>query len=139
MLKQEFEQITGWEVTCKDYYEIIEPLYMATNMTKQDFAQVLNRKRFDQKYIKAQYEKQLLKEMKELAKEMKALCGQSTAFEKYEAMRVKALEYSKKYPLPLTTPDFETAKGYCNYTYVTALVYYDTKDWHVVKRINLID
>lgn len=49
MTKQEFEKIAGYEVTLKDYTEIIEPMYMSTNLNKQDFVKTINKKTFQRK------------------------------------------------------------------------------------------
>lgn len=46
MMKHEFEEIAGYEVTTEDYNNIIEPMYMATNLTKQEFVKTINKKRF---------------------------------------------------------------------------------------------
>lgn len=37
MLQQEFEQLTGMEVTTEIYNNLIDPMYMSTKMDKQDF------------------------------------------------------------------------------------------------------
>lgn len=46
MMKHEFEALAGYEVSREDYDNIIEPMYLATNLTKQEFVQTLNKKRF---------------------------------------------------------------------------------------------
>lgn len=46
MMHKEFEQIAGIEVTYEDYTNIIEPMYMALNLTKQEFVKTLNLKFF---------------------------------------------------------------------------------------------
>jgi hypothetical protein len=46
MMKHEFERIAGYKVTVEDYENIIEPMYMATNLSKEDFAKTLNKKFF---------------------------------------------------------------------------------------------
>lgn len=46
MMKHEFEEIAGYEVTTEDYEKIIEPMYMATNLTKQEFVKTISKKRF---------------------------------------------------------------------------------------------
>lgn len=46
MYKQEFESLAGYRVTDSDYFGIIEPMYMATNLSKVDFVACLDRKRF---------------------------------------------------------------------------------------------
>lgn len=45
MLKYEFENISGIEVTDKDY-ELIEKMYNATDLDKRDFIKLLNLKAF---------------------------------------------------------------------------------------------
>lgn len=46
MMKHEFETLAGYEVSTEDYNNIIEPMYMATNMTKQEFVKTISKKRF---------------------------------------------------------------------------------------------
>lgn len=48
-MKHEFEQIAGYEVSNETYDTIIEPMYMATAMSKQDFIKTLNRKALEYK------------------------------------------------------------------------------------------
>lgn len=44
MMKQEFERLAKIEVTEETYTKIIEPMYMATELSKQDFINLLNLK-----------------------------------------------------------------------------------------------
>lgn len=46
MMKHEFEELAKIRVTSADYDNIIEPMYMATNMSKADFIKTLNLKFF---------------------------------------------------------------------------------------------
>ena len=46
MMHKEFELIAGIEVTYEDYTKIIEPMYMAANLSKQEFVKTLNLKFF---------------------------------------------------------------------------------------------
>lgn len=46
MMKHEFERIAGYEVSAEDYNNIIEPMYMATNLSKEDFVKTISKKRF---------------------------------------------------------------------------------------------
>ena len=46
MMHKEFEEISGCEVSYEDYTNIIEPMYMATNMSKYEFVKTLNLKFF---------------------------------------------------------------------------------------------
>jgi hypothetical protein len=53
MMQHEFEALAGYRVTTDDYNNIIEPMYMATNMTKADFIKTLDRKFFTGRVPKA--------------------------------------------------------------------------------------
>lgn len=50
MMKQEFERLAGYEVSAEDYNNIIEPMYMATDLSKQEFVKTINRKAFEVKH-----------------------------------------------------------------------------------------
>lgn len=49
MMWDEFEGLAGYSVSYKDYNEIIEPMYMATRLSKAEFVKCLDRKRFEVK------------------------------------------------------------------------------------------
>ena len=78
MMKFEFEEIAGYKVTDEDYNNIIEPMYMATNLSKQDFVKTLNRKQFEVKPVKS--EEQVAFE-NELKKERELLKAEISYFE----------------------------------------------------------
>lgn len=59
MMKIEFEALAGYEVSVSDYDNIIEPMYMATNLNKAEFVKVICKERF------------ALKSREELIQEMK--------------------------------------------------------------------
>ena len=46
MMHKEFEELAGIEVSYEDYTNIIEPMYMAANMSKREFVKTLNLKFF---------------------------------------------------------------------------------------------
>lgn len=46
MMKHEFEALAGYEVSVSDYDNIIEPMYMATELSKEEFAKVISKERF---------------------------------------------------------------------------------------------
>lgn len=50
MMKSEFEALAGYEVSNEDYNKIIEPMYMATDLSKADFIKTISRKRFEVKH-----------------------------------------------------------------------------------------
>lgn len=76
MLKHEFEEMAKIEVSYDDYKNIIEPMYMATNLSKEDFINTLNLKRFALKS-----KKQLINELKKLAKNIEESCCNYTNYE----------------------------------------------------------
>ena len=137
MMHKEFEELAGYEVSFEDYNNIIEPMYMATNLSKQEFVKCLNRKQFDQNYKKQQYKKQILSEMKSIAYEMYDLCSRTDTYEQYEALRSKALEYIKAFPV-WKAPHHEFTTEHKNgCIYVKALVWYD-ENWNEVQQIELV-
>ena len=49
MLKSEFEKLAGYSVSSEDYYDILEPIYMATDLDKKSFVDAVSRKRLEKK------------------------------------------------------------------------------------------
>lgn len=92
MEKQEFEQLAKIEVSNDDYYKIIEPMYMATELSKIDFIKTLNLKQFAQKT-----EKQYVSEMKKIAKEIKSRCTNNSCIEQRTKLENLVQEYCEKY------------------------------------------
>ena len=91
MMKYEFEQLAGYEVTDKDYNEIIEPMYMATNLTKQDFIKTLDRKRFAIKSLK-----EIEREMKKIARHLAKTFLHYTDYEAKDKLAELAQEYTDR-------------------------------------------
>ena len=91
MMKHEFEAIAGYEVSEEDYRKIIEPMYMATDLSKEEFVKVINKKRFA---IKSK--KELVCEMKKIAKHLKDTCDHFTDFEAKEQLEKLAEEYKNR-------------------------------------------
>lgn len=95
MMKQEFEALAGYEVSAEDYNNIIEPMYMATNLNKAEFVKTINKKRFALKPLKS-----IVKEMKELAKSLEETCTHYTDYETKDKLYALAEEYiGRKYNL----------------------------------------
>ena len=75
--------------------------------------------------------------MKAIAEEMFNLCSRTETYEQYEALREKALEYIKAFPV-WKAPHHEFLREYKNgCSYVNALVWYDD-NWNEVQRIELV-
>lgn len=92
MMKQEFEAIAGYEVSTEDYNNIIEPMYMATNLNKLEFVETVNKKRFALKT-----RKQLQNEMKKLATEIAENCEHTAQYDKEEKLDRMAKSYFKRF------------------------------------------
>lgn len=48
MLKKEFEELAGYKVSDHLYHEVIEPMYMATDLPKQTFVKVVDFSKYTQ-------------------------------------------------------------------------------------------
>lgn len=92
MFKAEFERLAGYEVSYEDYKTIIEPMYMATNLNKEEFVQTINKKRFALK-SKAQ----LLKEIKAVAENIADIAGHNTFHEEEQQLRALIKEYCERF------------------------------------------
>lgn len=103
MMWKEFEEIAGYEVSLEDYTKIIEPMYMATNMTKQDFVKCIDRKRFALKT-----KTQLVSEMRKITAQIIELLGHTTHYEEDDALRKIEEEYAERFGFD----DFYHLDGY---------------------------
>lgn len=132
MMKQEFEALAGYEVSPEDYNKIIEPMYMATSLTKEEFVKTINKKRFALKPLKA-----YIKEMKEIAILIEARCSHYTTHDLEEQLREIAREYvARKYGPIATFNTHEEMKFSC--FYVKSIEIFGTKDYKTIETIELI-
>lgn len=92
MMKNEFEALAGYEVSVADYDNIIEPMYMATELSKEDFVKVISKERFA---LKSREE--LIQEMKEIAGHLKKTCDNYTDYEAEETLKELAEEYKDRF------------------------------------------
>ena len=76
MMKHEFEALAGYEVSVSDYDNIIEPMYMATDLNKAEFVKVICKERFALKN-----REELIQEMKKIAEHLKQTCDNFTDYE----------------------------------------------------------
>ena len=94
MLKYEFEQLSGYEVSEEDYNKYIEPMYVALpeEITKQEFVKMIDKKRFA-----LPTKQQLVKEMRKIANHLCEICGRYTDWKaKDELIRI-AKVYAKRF------------------------------------------
>lgn len=92
MMKHEFEAIAGYEVSVSDYDNIIEPMYMATNLNKAEFVKVISKERFALKN-----REELIQEMKKIAEHLKQTCDHFTDYEAKEKLEALAEEYKERF------------------------------------------
>ena len=83
----ELKKLIGEE----DYRKIIEPMYMATNLTKEEFVKVIDKKRFALKTTE-----ELINEMKEIAEHLKKTCDHYTDYEAEEKLNKLAEDYKNR-------------------------------------------
>ena len=95
MMKDEFEALAGYRVSFEDYSKIIEPMYMATELSKEEFVKVLDKKRFALPTT-AQIKRSLRKEMREIAAHLYEICGHDVDHEAERKLDKLGKEYAKK-------------------------------------------
>ena len=92
MMKHEFEELAGYEVTWEDYNKIIEPMYMATEMSKQDFVKCIDKKRFA-----LPTKREMMRKMKTEARHLEEICGHRTDFESEQRLDRLAKQFAKRF------------------------------------------
>lgn len=92
MMKHEFEELAGYEVSTESYNNIIEPMYMASNMTKQEFVKVLNPKAFA-----LPTKKQMVNQMRKLAAHLHETCERYTDYEAQQELDKLSKEYARRF------------------------------------------
>lgn len=92
MMQYEFEELAGYEVSTKDYNDIIEPMYMAVNLSKAEFVKIIDKKRFALKT-----ERQLVNMMKKEAAHLEAILGKWTDYESADRLNGLASEYVNRF------------------------------------------
>lgn len=92
MMKHEFEKIAGYEVSEENYSVIIEPMYMAVKLDKEEFVKTIDKTRFALK-TKAE----LMQEMKKIAKHLKDTCEKYTDYAAEDRLKGIAEEYKKRF------------------------------------------
>ena len=92
MMKHEFERLAGYEVSAEDYNKIIEPMYMATDLSKEEFVKVIDKKRFA-----LPTKQKMMRQMKEEAKHLEAICGHWCDYESEHKLESIAKEYARRF------------------------------------------
>ena len=146
MMHHEFEQIAGYEVTYEDYTNIIEPMYMATNLSKQEFVKTLNRKQFDFRAKEKAEKKAMVKAMREIAEERAENCEHFHDYEAEEKLYGIAREYVNKffpknlgYHGDIERKHFANVEQFCTYP-AELVIYREIRgEWYEEDRIKLAE
>ncbi len=113
MMKHEFEELAGYEVSCEDYNNIIEPMYMATNLNKLDFIKCIDKKRFA-----LPTKREMIKKMRKIAAYIYENCGRESFYKEKNELEELSRAYAKRfYNLKYRDIDsywyFNTKYAYC--------------------------
>lgn len=127
MMKCEFEKLAGYEVSFDTYNNVIEPMYMASNLSKEDFVKSLNKQAFA-----LPTKAQLINKMKKLAKQIKDNYEHIYIGDIEEALYNTAKEVASKLGFDEVILNH---KGRTN-TYVESVSFYN-KDNELVKNMTL--
>ena len=136
MMKAEFEKLAGYEVSTEDYNNIIEPMYMATDLSKEEFVKVIDRQRFALKT-----REQIIRKMKMYARHLKDTCDKYTDYEVIDKLNKLAEEYKERfcfYGFLINSKYTLEHLGECRgCTYPAEIEYYNSK-YHTIDRIKLV-
>ena len=133
MMKHEFEKIAGYEVSFEDYNNIIEPMYMATNLDKADFVKCVDRKRFA---LKTQ--QQSINGIKKEAKHLFEICGRRHDYESEGRIERQLAELENRFGgIWYTLREYEMPEIKRGCTYPETLIHC-TANGSEVKRYNLV-
>lgn len=119
MMHEEFMKLAGYEVSYKDYIEIIEPMYLAVDLSKEEFIKCIDKKRFA-----LRSEKTVIKEMRKVANIIKDNCTHFIDHDNYEKLEALAKELMSRYRAVSYYIE-STEKLYNNYYHSTC--YYPCK------------
>ena len=129
MMQNEFEKLAGYKVSTETYNNIIEPMYMASNLSKEEFIKTLNKKNFA-----LPTKRQLINKMKKLAKEIKTSSGHVETCEiETELYNVAKEEYANRFGIYGVMLEHEGFR----FQYVTKAVFYNSK-YETVEEIKLV-
>ena len=92
MMKNEFEKLAGYEVSDNDYNNILEPMYMSINASKEEFVKMVDKKRFA-----LPTKKQILNQMKKIAQHLADTCEQYNDYKAEFELEKIAREYAKRF------------------------------------------
>ena len=135
MMQQEFEQLAGYEVSYDDYVNIIEPMYMATDLSKEDFVQCISKKRFALPTLKS-----IIKNMQQCAASLKETCTHYTDWDTKEELNRLIEEYiPRRFGAYSRLIHYSiNDRSYQSCYYPDSVEFYDSKTYETVETIKLL-
>lgn len=135
MMQQEFEQLAGYEVSYEDYVDIIEPMYMAVDLSKSEFVQCINKKRFALPSLKS-----IISKMQQCAESLYESCTHYTDWDTKEKLNGFIEEYIQRrfgrLSNTITYGINEKQRQSCYYP--VSVDIYDAKTYRNIERIDLL-
>ena len=136
MMKAEFEKLAGYEVSNDDYNKIIEPMYMATDLSKEEFVKVIDKKRFALKT-----KEQIAREMKILARHLRDTCEHYTDYEAIDKLNALAEEHKERlfaYGFLINSKYTLEHLGECRGCSYPAEIEFYNSEYHTIDKIKLV-
>ena len=135
MMQQEFEQLAGYEVSYEDYVDIIEPMYMAVDLSKSEFVQCINKKRFALPSLKS-----IISKMQQCAESLYESCTHYTDWDTKEKLNGFIEDYIQRrfgsLSSTITYGINEKQRQTCYYP--VSVDIYDAKTYRNIERIDLL-
>ena len=136
MMQYEFESLAGYKVSYEDYVNILEPMYMATDLPKDEFVKCINKKRFALPSLES-----IIKNMQQCAESLYESCTHYTDWDEKEKLNHFIEEYIQRrfgeYSKNMTYGINEKERFTCYYP-VSVDIYSDRDSFKRVERIQLI-
>lgn len=134
MMYDEFERLAGYEVSYDDYVNIIEPMYLATDLPKEDFVKCLNKKRFALPPVK-----NYIDNMKTCAADLKQTCTNYTDYETKDMLDELVEMYIDRVFGNLRVGYYYDEAELWSCHYPTAVTFYDQQTYKTYDKINFFD
>ena len=131
MMIHEFEELAGYEVDYNVYVKTIEPMYMASGLSKAEFVKILNKKAFA-----LPTKKQFINRLKKIADRILSDCGHTETISLEVELQEVINEMKARFYGPGAGSMVNHAAGYGRY--VKSVEFYD-RDYNTIEVIDLVD
>ena len=92
MMRYEFESLAGYEVSADTYSKVIEPMYMAVDLPKEDFVKLI-----DKKAVALPTKAQMVHKMRELARYIREWKSVMSVYDQIDELERIAGEFAKRF------------------------------------------